>query len=64
LAEQEIPGGMSKEALFDLMANMQSIKRGERVSDLVGAVSFLASDDAGFVTGQTLYVNGGLTRTT
>jgi len=64
LAEQEIPGGMSKEALFDLMANMQSIKRGERVSDLVGAVSFLASEDAGFITGQTLYVNGGLTRTT
>jgi NAD(P)-dependent dehydrogenase (short-subunit alcohol dehydrogenase family) len=34
------------------------------VSDLVGAVSFLASDDAAFITGQTLYVNGGLTRTT
>ena len=64
LAEPEIPGGMSKEALFDLMANMQSIKRGERVSDLVGTVSFLASADAGFITGQTLYVNGGLTRTT
>jgi len=57
-------GGMSNEALFDLMANMQSIKRGEQVSDLVGAVSFLASEDAGFITGQTLYVNGGLTRTT
>jgi len=27
-------------------------------------VSFLASEDAGFITGQTLYVNGGLTRTT
>ena len=42
---------------------MHSIKRPELVSDLVGAVAFLASDDAGFVTGQTLYVNGGLTRT-
>jgi (S)-1-phenylethanol dehydrogenase len=57
-------GGMSNEALFELMANMQSIKRGEQVSDLVGAVSFLSSDDAAFITGQTLYVNGGLTRTT
>jgi NAD(P)-dependent dehydrogenase (short-subunit alcohol dehydrogenase family) len=57
-------GGMSNEALFQMMANMQSIKRGEQVSDLVGAVSFLASEDAGFITGQTLYVNGGLTRTT
>ncbi len=55
---------MSNEALFDLMAHMQSIKRGEVATDLVGAVSFLASDDAAFITGQTLYVNGGLTRTT
>jgi len=62
LARKEVPGGMSNDALFDLMAGMQSIKRGEQVSDLVGAVSFLASDDAGFITGQTLYVNGGLTR--
>jgi len=61
---QKIPGGMSNEALFDIMVNMQSIKRGEVASDLVGAVSFLASEDAAFITGQTLYVNGGLTRTT
>jgi NAD(P)-dependent dehydrogenase (short-subunit alcohol dehydrogenase family) len=64
LADKEIPGGMPKEALFEMMVQMQSIKRGEVASDLVGAVSFLASDDAAFITGQTLYVNGGLTRTT
>jgi NAD(P)-dependent dehydrogenase (short-subunit alcohol dehydrogenase family) len=64
LARREIPGGMSTAQLFDLMANMQSIKRGEQVSDLVGTISFLAGDDAGFITGQTLYVNGGLTRST
>jgi NAD(P)-dependent dehydrogenase (short-subunit alcohol dehydrogenase family) len=64
LARREVDGGLSNEGLFDLMANMQSIKRNEQVSDLVGAVSFLASDDAAFITGQTLYVNGGLTRTT
>jgi NAD(P)-dependent dehydrogenase (short-subunit alcohol dehydrogenase family) len=61
---QKIPGGMSNDALFDMMTHMQSIKRGEVASDLVGAVSFLASGDATFITGQTLYVNGGLTRTT
>jgi NAD(P)-dependent dehydrogenase (short-subunit alcohol dehydrogenase family) len=54
----------TNEALFELTLNMQSIKRGEQPSDLVGAVSFLASDDAAFITGQTLYVNGGITRTT
>jgi len=61
---QKIPGGMTSEALFDMMANTQSIKRGEVAADLVGTVSFLASDDAAFITGQTLYVNGGLTRST
>jgi NAD(P)-dependent dehydrogenase (short-subunit alcohol dehydrogenase family) len=55
---------MSNDDLFALQANMQSIKRSEEVSDLVGAVSFLASEDAAFITGQTLYVNGGITRTT
>jgi NAD(P)-dependent dehydrogenase (short-subunit alcohol dehydrogenase family) len=54
----------ANEALFELTLNMQSIKRGEQPSDLVGAVSFLASQDAAFITGQTLYVNGGITRTT
>ncbi|MGH7898592.1 MAG: SDR family NAD(P)-dependent oxidoreductase, partial [Candidatus Binatia bacterium] len=29
--------------------------------DIAGAVAFLASDDAGFITGQTLSVSGGLT---
>jgi NAD(P)-dependent dehydrogenase (short-subunit alcohol dehydrogenase family) len=29
---------------------------------LSGTVSFLASDDAGFLTGQTLFVDGGLVR--
>jgi NAD(P)-dependent dehydrogenase (short-subunit alcohol dehydrogenase family) len=54
----------ANETLFELTLNMQSIKRGEQPSDLVGAVSFLASQDAAFITGQTLYVNGGITRTT
>ena len=30
--------------------------------DLVGAVSFLTSDDAAFITGQTLNVDGGRVR--
>jgi NAD(P)-dependent dehydrogenase (short-subunit alcohol dehydrogenase family) len=57
-------GEPSHEALFQMILNMQSIKRSEEATDLVGAISFLASEDGGFITGQTLYVNGGLTRTT
>jgi len=37
----------------------RAIKRDEKPEDLVGAVSFLASDDAAFITGQTLVVDGG-----
>jgi NAD(P)-dependent dehydrogenase (short-subunit alcohol dehydrogenase family) len=61
---QTFPGDMTAEKLFDIMVHMQSIKRGEVATDLVGAVSFLASEDAAFMTGQTLFVNGGLTRST
>jgi NAD(P)-dependent dehydrogenase (short-subunit alcohol dehydrogenase family) len=37
----------------------RAIMRDERPDDLVGAVSFLASADAAFITGQTLVVDGG-----
>lgn len=37
----------------------RAIQREERPQDLVGAASFLASDDSAFVTGQTLAVDGG-----
>jgi NAD(P)-dependent dehydrogenase (short-subunit alcohol dehydrogenase family) len=37
----------------------RAIQRDETPEDLVGAVSFLASADAAFMTGQTLVVDGG-----
>jgi NAD(P)-dependent dehydrogenase (short-subunit alcohol dehydrogenase family) len=37
----------------------RAIQRDERPEDLVGTVSFLASEDAAFMTGQTLVVDGG-----
>ena len=61
-SREEIAGGMSKEEFFASYANMQAIKRVQQVSDLVGVVSFLASEDAAFVTAQTIYVDGGLVR--
>ena len=47
---------------FAAVAQMQAIKRVEVPEDLVGAVSFLTSDDAAFMTGQTLAVDGGRVR--
>jgi NAD(P)-dependent dehydrogenase (short-subunit alcohol dehydrogenase family) len=35
------------------------LRRVGETSDLLGAIVFLLSDDSGFVTGQTLLVNGG-----
>lgn len=51
------------EEFFQAMADLQSIKRSGRPEDQAGFVSFLASDDASFMTGQTLLVDGGQGRT-
>jgi NAD(P)-dependent dehydrogenase (short-subunit alcohol dehydrogenase family) len=44
------------------VASLQAIKRVEVPDDLVGALSFHTSDDAAFMTGQTLNVDGGRVR--
>jgi NAD(P)-dependent dehydrogenase (short-subunit alcohol dehydrogenase family) len=41
---------------------MQAIKRLGTPADIAGPVAFLTSEDARFVTGQTLVVDGGLVR--
>jgi 3-oxoacyl-[acyl-carrier protein] reductase len=41
------------------MAELQSLPRRGTPADIAAAVAFLASDDAGFITGQTLTVDGG-----
>lgn len=47
-----------EEALAD-QRTARALHRDETADDLVGPVFFLASDDAAFVTGQTLNVDGG-----
>jgi len=57
-----IEGPHEELGLFDFVSQGQAIKRTQEPSDLVGAMSFLVSDDAAFITGQTLVVDGGWVR--
>ena len=47
---------------FDMMPQLQSIKRGGETRDLIPAISFLASEESRFITGQTIVVDGGAVR--
>jgi NAD(P)-dependent dehydrogenase (short-subunit alcohol dehydrogenase family) len=47
---------------FERVAAGQAIKRTQQPADLTGALAFLVSDEAGFITGQTLAVDGGAVR--
>jgi NAD(P)-dependent dehydrogenase (short-subunit alcohol dehydrogenase family) len=47
------------ESLLELQRNSRALQRDETPQDVVGPVFFLASDDAAFITGQTLNVDGG-----
>jgi len=47
---------------FEIVPQMQAIKRVQVPDDLVGTLAFLVSDDAAFVTGQAFYPDGGLLR--
>lgn len=56
--------GVLQNGIYDRMNDgnrraMRSIKRDQVPQDLVGALAFLASDAAGFITGQTIAVDGG-----
>jgi NAD(P)-dependent dehydrogenase (short-subunit alcohol dehydrogenase family) len=62
LARKPRAGMASMEDEYAHAATMQAIKRPEVPADLVGTVSFLTSDDAAFLTGQTLNVDGGRVR--
>jgi NAD(P)-dependent dehydrogenase (short-subunit alcohol dehydrogenase family) len=45
--------------LLETSIGVQAIKRTGQPEDLTGALSYLVSDEAGFVTGQTWVVDGG-----
>ena len=41
------------------MLEQQAVKRRGSPSDIANALMFFASEDSGFITGQTLNVDGG-----
>ena len=51
--------GPQADGMFEGFLAEQALKRTETPEDLAGAVSWLASEDASFVTGQTIVVDGG-----
>jgi 2-hydroxycyclohexanecarboxyl-CoA dehydrogenase len=53
--------GERGERMRAALVNAIPMKRVGQPEDIPGAVCFLASDDAGFITGQTISVSGGLT---
>jgi len=57
--ESEMTGGWSQQAIDNIVSKIPAGRLG-RPADVAAAVSFLASDEADFITGQTLSVNGGL----
>lgn len=48
--------------MFDVVHAAQAVKRTGVPTDISGVVSFLASEDASFITGQTLLADGGIGR--
>jgi 3-oxoacyl-[acyl-carrier protein] reductase len=61
------PGAIHTEE-YEPLGEEARIRRGQTVplgrvgypADIAGAVAFLASDDASYITGQILYVDGGM----
>lgn len=51
----------AKAMIFQMSANAQPVARSGMPEDIANAVAFLASDAAGFVTGTSLIVDGGIT---
>ncbi len=49
------------EVAFEATIAAQSLKRREEPTDLVGTAVFLASEDSDFITGQVIFVDGGIT---
>lgn len=53
--------GPDSEKILDAMIRQTPLRKLATPGDIASAIAFLASDDAGHITGQTLSISGGLT---
>ena len=58
---QQVMSGEGGDKVRDAMTRAVPMKRLGTPKDIAAAVAFLASEDAGYITGQALSVSGGLT---
>lgn len=58
--QTDMTANLPQEAISALTDNLP-VKRLGVVEDIAAAVSYVASDDSGFLTGQTICVDGGMT---
>jgi 2-hydroxycyclohexanecarboxyl-CoA dehydrogenase len=61
MLEQIVAAGEGGARTIEAMRRAVPMRRLGQPEDVAAAVAFLASDRAGFITGQTLSVSGGLT---
>ncbi len=58
--ETEFTTGLrDNERIYESLKNMNPMKRFAQPEEIVGAAVFLASSDSNFITGQTIFVDGG-----
>ncbi|WP_166459673.1 SDR family NAD(P)-dependent oxidoreductase [Amycolatopsis pithecellobii] len=56
------PAGLTNDEEMDLIVATQTIKRWSTTEDLANVLAFLVSENASFMTGQILHVDGGRVR--
>ncbi len=61
MLQEMLAAGGSGERVLESMKRAVPMRRLAQPEEIAAAVAFLASDRAGFITGQTLSVSGGLT---
>ena len=61
LLQGMLQGGGAAEHISQALTRAVPMRRLGRPEDVAGIVAFLLSDEAAFITGQTISVSGGLT---